>query len=87
MSILICPTCGARIDLFGSGGGKKQAEEMNVRFLGSLPISLEARKLGDEGKPVILEKREARISMAIMDIITGIENMFSSMKAKKTGSE
>ena len=87
MSILICPSCGAKIDLFGSGGGKKQAEETNVRFLGSLPISLEARRLGDEGKPFILERREARISIAIMDIITGIENMFSAMKAKKTGSE
>jgi len=76
MSALICPHCGARIDLFGSGGGKKQAEDMNVTFLGSLPLSLETRELADNGKPIILEKKDLSISIAILDIIKNIENIF-----------
>jgi len=27
---LICPGCSRRIELFCAGGGKKQAEEMNI---------------------------------------------------------
>ncbi len=77
MSTLICPHCGARIDLFGSGGGKRQAEEMKVKFLGSLPLSLETRELADEGRPIVLEKREVGISIAFLDIVKEIENMFS----------
>lgn len=77
MSGLICPKCGHRIDLFGSGGGKKQAEEMNVDFLGAIPINLEARKLADEGKSIIIENKEADMSVMIYHIVERIENMFN----------
>ncbi|MFA7115846.1 MAG: Mrp/NBP35 family ATP-binding protein [Bacteroidales bacterium] len=78
MSGLICPNCGQRIDLFGSGGGKKQAEEMNIPFLGAIPINLEARKLADNGKSIIIENKEADISIAIYQIVTEIEKIFKS---------
>ena len=75
MSGLICPKCGERIDLFGSGGGKKQAEEMNIPFLGSIPINLEARKLADNGRSIIIENKEADISKEIYRIVREIEKM------------
>jgi ATP-binding protein involved in chromosome partitioning len=75
MSGLICPECGHRIDLFGSGGGRKQAEEMNLDFLGAIPIDMRARQLADEGKPVILENAKSDISMAIMGIATKIDDL------------
>lgn len=77
MSGLICPECGYRIDLFGSGGGKRQAEEMNVLYLGMLPIDIEARKMADEGKPIILENKDADISIAIFEVIDKIEEIFN----------
>jgi len=78
MSGLLCPHCGCKIDLFGSGGGKKQAEEMNVAFLGALPVNLEARKMADEGKPVILANKEADISTAILHIVSEIGHLLHS---------
>lgn len=75
MSGLICPECGHRIDLFGSGGGKKQAEETDVDFLGTIPINIQARKLADEGKPVILENAKSDISIAIMGIVKKIDDL------------
>jgi ATP-binding protein involved in chromosome partitioning len=77
MSGLICPQCGHRIDLFGSGGGKKQAEEMNIDFLGAIPINLEARKLADNGKSIIIENKEADMSVMIYHIVREIESIFS----------
>jgi len=74
MSGLICPECGHRIDLFGSGGGKKQAEEMNLDFLGTIPIDMQARQLADQGKPVIIENAKSDISMAIMGIAKKIDD-------------
>ena len=80
MSGLICPKCGHRIELFGIGGGKKQAEEMDIVFLGAIPINLEARKLADEGKPIVIENEEADISITIFQIVKKIENMFNENK-------
>ena len=77
MSGLICPKCGHRIELFGIGGGKKQAEEKNIAFLGSIPINLETRKLADEGKPIVIENKEADISVTILHIVKEIEKMFN----------
>jgi ATP-binding protein involved in chromosome partitioning len=56
MSGMICPHCGEEIDLFGKGGGKKAAEELNVPYLGSIPIDPEMRKAGDEGRPFIIRR-------------------------------
>lgn len=76
MSGLVCPECGHSIDLFGSGGGKKQAEKMNIPFLGIIPINLEVRMLADKGKSIIVENKEADFSIAIFKIIKKIEDMY-----------
>jgi ATP-binding protein involved in chromosome partitioning len=53
MSGLVCPHCGGKIDLFGTGGGKRAAEELGVPFLGSIPLDPDMRKAADEGRPYL----------------------------------
>ena len=43
---------GATYDIFGSGGGKKLAEKLNLPLLASIPIVQEIREGGDLGSPV-----------------------------------
>lgn len=50
MSGFVCGGCGQRHDIFGSGGARRRAEELDVPFLGDLPIQLRIRELGDEGR-------------------------------------
>ncbi|MGB7992203.1 Mrp/NBP35 family ATP-binding protein [Methanoregula sp.] len=59
MSGLICPHCGEEIDLFGKGGGKKIAEEFSVPFLGAIPLDIDMRKAGDEGRPFIVSRADS----------------------------
>jgi len=54
MSYLICPHCSERIDVFSTGGGERTAREMQVNFLGALPLDPAVRKGGDTGSPVAL---------------------------------
>jgi len=68
MSGFICPHCNKEIELFGRGGGKKLAENYGVNFLGSIPVDIEARVLSDEGKPVVLEKKNSEIANAFKNI-------------------
>jgi ATP-binding protein involved in chromosome partitioning len=49
MSYFLCPDSGKRYDIFGSGGAKKRAAELNVPFLGEVPINMQIRINGDAG--------------------------------------
>ncbi len=52
MSYLNCPHCHKRVDVFSTGGGRRTAKEMDVHFLGELPLDPEVRAGGDSGRPV-----------------------------------
>jgi ATP-binding protein involved in chromosome partitioning len=47
---------GERVEIFGHGGGKAEAERQNVPFLGEVPIFVEIREGGDLGVPVVVSK-------------------------------
>jgi ATP-binding protein involved in chromosome partitioning len=50
MSYFLCPNCGQRYDIFGSGGAKRRAEAMSIPFLGEVPIQISIRANGDAGQ-------------------------------------
>jgi ATP-binding protein involved in chromosome partitioning len=56
MSYFIVPGTTQKHEIFGTGGGKKEAERQEVPFLGEIPLDPEARECGDHGKPVVLER-------------------------------
>ena len=53
MSFFCCPNCGHRVDIFGHGGAKAEAERLGVPFLGAIPLQLDIREGGDAGAPVM----------------------------------
>src|SRR5262249_48497546 len=52
MSYLVLPGTNEKLDVFGSGAGKKTAKSMGVHFLGEIPLDPEVRIGGDTGHPV-----------------------------------
>ena len=50
MSYFLCPDNGRRYDIFGTGGAQRKAAELNVPFLGEVPLNIQVRINGDEGK-------------------------------------
>jgi ATP-binding protein involved in chromosome partitioning len=54
MSYFVCGECGARHDLFGTGGGQRLAQETAVPFLGQVPLEPDVREGGDRGIPAVL---------------------------------
>jgi ATP-binding protein involved in chromosome partitioning len=53
MSMFICPQCGARSDIFGHGGARREAERLGVPFLGEVPLDIVIREKSDSGTPVV----------------------------------
>ena len=56
----------------------KRKNEINIPFLGFIPINTEARKLADEGRSIIIEQKDADMSLAIFEIVNKIEKVLST---------
>lgn len=72
MSGLICPHCGEKIDVFKIGGGEKAAKELEVPFLGAIPLDAEIGRLGDMG--VAFTGRSIAASKAFDKIVEAVMN-------------
>lgn len=75
MSGFKCPHCNEVLDIFKSGGGKKMAEQMNVNFLGAIPIDPEVVSKADVSKPYIHHCPHSPASIAFKNIISSIINI------------
>lgn len=62
MSYFLSPSDGKRYDIFGSGGGEREAARLRVPLLGSVPLDIETREAGDRGMPIVLERPDHLIS-------------------------
>ncbi|MFW6038833.1 MAG: Mrp/NBP35 family ATP-binding protein [Candidatus Saliniplasma sp.] len=71
MSTLTCPNCGEDIDVFGSGGGEKMAEELDISFLGSIPLDLEIMESAEKGR--LLINAESNSSEAFENIVVNLK--------------
>ncbi|MEA2054292.1 MAG: Mrp/NBP35 family ATP-binding protein [Candidatus Thermoplasmatota archaeon] len=75
MSGLTCPYCGKEINLFKVGGGENAAKEMNVHFLGKLPIDPNIVETGDSGEPFIVKYPDSSSAKAFAEIVKKIDNI------------
>jgi len=66
MSHFVCPGCGREADLFGRGGGEQLATDLNVPFLGRIPLYEPVRSGGDAGVPIVVGEPESAPARAIV---------------------
>ena len=64
MSFYVCPHCGQHDDIFGHGGGKQEAERLEVPFLGEIPLFSEIRICGDKGLPIVVASPQSEPAKA-----------------------
>ena len=69
MSGFVCPHCGEVTNIFKSGGGEAAARELNVQFLGRVPIEPGVVDAGDSGMPVVLKYPESASAKAFESIV------------------
>lgn len=76
MSGFICPHCGKETDIFGAGGGKELSEELNIQFLGKIPLAPKIEESGETGKPFVLEE-ETNVTKIFKKIVDRVEEVSS----------
>jgi len=62
MSSFMCPHCEETSDIFGHGGAKEAAAELNCPFLGAIPLHMSLRETGDKGTPIVDSSPESQVS-------------------------
>jgi ATP-binding protein involved in chromosome partitioning len=72
MSYFVCGHCQERTDIFGNGGGRRMAEEMQIPFLGEVPIDTRIRSGGDEGMPIVSAVPDAPAAQAFMAVASQV---------------
>jgi ATP-binding protein involved in chromosome partitioning len=68
MSYFACPSDGRRYEIFGSGGGEREAGRLRVPLLGQIPIDIATRESGDRGMPITAESGESPVAAEFMKI-------------------
>ncbi len=72
MSYFESPSDGKRYDIFGSGGGEREAKRLRVSLLGQIPIDIATREAGDRGMPVTGENRKSLVAIEFMKVAEGL---------------
>ena len=75
MSGFVCPHCGQVTEIFKTGGGERMAKEMDVPFLGRIPIDPKIGEACDEGLPYIYQFSQTQAGKEFKHIVEPILNM------------
>ena len=72
MSGFVCPHCGGRTDVFGSGGGEALARQTDVPFLGRIPLDPALMQACEEGEPFVRRLGDTEAGQAFMRAVEGV---------------
>ncbi len=65
MSHFIAPDTGNRYDIFGHGGAREAARELELDFLGEIPLVMPMREAADAGRPTVAADPEGPEAQAL----------------------
>jgi ATP-binding protein involved in chromosome partitioning len=62
MSYFLSPSDNKRYNIFGAGGGEREAKRLRVPLLGQIPIDIATREGGDRGIPIVCENGQSPVA-------------------------
>ncbi len=68
MSGFTCPGCGQHHELFGSGGGEQMARDLDLRFLGAVPLEPAVAISGEQGVPIVRAQPDSAAARGFREI-------------------
>ncbi|MBN1587831.1 MAG: P-loop NTPase [Candidatus Omnitrophica bacterium] len=79
MSYYICPSCNEHVDLFGVGGGEREARALGIPFLGGVPVVAEQEMQATRGEPVVSAKPDSAVARAFLELSCELLNALERM--------
>ncbi len=81
MSFFACPHCGEPTPIFGTGGGKRLADELGIPLLGEIPLYPQILVGGDTGLPIVLAEPDSVAARALLLTAQRIAEALGAMAA------
>jgi ATP-binding protein involved in chromosome partitioning len=78
MSWFECPHCGAPTPLFGSGGGARLADELELPLLAQIPVSSRMVTDADAGYPIVIAAPDSPSAKALRGLAERVEQALSA---------
>jgi len=75
MSGFSCPHCSEMIELFGTGGGEKTANQMGVPFLGRIPFDPQMVACADSGVCYQKSHSDSAVTKAFVDVAAAMSKL------------
>lgn len=85
MSGFICPHCGKTVNIFKAGGGESMASDMEVPFLGRIPLEPKIVDAGDSGRPYLEYNQESETAKAFNRVIEQLLGLTPQQKSAASG--
>ncbi len=82
MSYFLCPSCGERSDIFGSGGAEAEAARLGLPFLGGVPLHMDIRQTSDQGTPIVASQPDSPHALIYQQIANKIIQQLSGSQQR-----
>jgi ATP-binding protein involved in chromosome partitioning len=82
MSYYVCPHCGERDEIFGTGGGREAADTLGVPLMAQVPLVPALRAGGDTGAPIVVTDPDAPASVALREAAHAVARATKSKVGK-----
>ena len=81
MSYFECPHCGKPTPIFGSGGGRRLADELGIPLLGEIPLYPQIHAGGDSGTPIVVAEPDAPAAKAMLSVASRVAEAMGALAA------
>ncbi|MGE3608803.1 MAG: Mrp/NBP35 family ATP-binding protein [Bacteriovoracaceae bacterium] len=87
MSSFICTHCGTEHHIFGHGGVAEAVEQLEVPFLGQIPLEIELRTGSDKGEPYMTQEhfKDRAVWKGFVAVTEKVEQFFYPTQPEKAG--
>ena len=83
MSFHVCGGCGERTEIFGHGGGRRMAGDLDIPFLGEIPLVRVIRESMDSGAPVVVAAPASPEAEAFLAVARGVLEQLAARGATR----
>ena len=81
MSGFTCAHCGETTDVFRRGGGERMSQQLDVPFLGAIPLDADIVTGGDEGCPIVIARPDSVAARAYAGLAAQLAEQLDSTPA------
>lgn len=84
MSYFLCPGDGKRYEIFGKGGGEREACRLGIPLLAKIPIQPDVCTAGDKGRPLVDVDPDSVVAQSFLNISKNLQKYLEEEQSRSS---